>query len=45
MCQMEGNYNGDIHDAVANLSKLNGTIPVHPHYGVPVSFSAPKEAC
>jgi hypothetical protein len=42
MCPMEVYYDGDIHDAVANLRKLDGTIPVHHQYGVPVNFFAPK---
>jgi hypothetical protein len=42
MCTMEVYYYGDIHDSVANLSKLDGTIPVHPQYRVPVNFFAPK---
>ena len=44
MCPMEVYYDGDIHYAVANLRKLDGTIPVHPQYGVPVNFFAPKGA-
>ena len=42
MCPMEVYYDGDIHDAVANMRKLDGTIPVHPQYGVPVNFFVPK---
>jgi hypothetical protein len=42
MCPMEVYYDGDIYDAVANMRKLDGTIPVHPQYGVPVIFFAPK---
>ncbi len=42
MCPMEVYYDGDIHDAVANMRKLDGTIPVRPQYGVPVYFFAPK---
>ena len=42
MCPMEVYYDGDIHDAVANLRRLDGTIPVHPQYGVPVNFFSLK---
>ncbi len=42
MCLMEVYYDGDIHDALGNLRKLDGKIPVHPQYGVPVNFFAPK---
>jgi hypothetical protein len=42
MSPMEVYCDGDIHDAVANLRKLDGTIPVHPQYGVPVNFISPK---
>jgi hypothetical protein len=35
---MEVYYNGDIHDAVANMRELDGTIHVHPQYEVPVNF-------
>jgi hypothetical protein len=45
MGPMEVYYDGDFHDAVANMSKLDGTIPVHPQYGVPVIFFAPKGWC
>ncbi len=42
MCLMEVYYDGDIHYAVANMRKLDETIPVHPQYGVPVNFFPPK---
>jgi hypothetical protein len=45
MCPMEVYYDGDIHDTVANLRRLDGTIPVHPQYGVPVNFFSPKGSC
>ncbi len=41
---MEVYYDDDIHDTVSNLRKLDGTIPVHPQYGVPLNFFAPKRA-
>jgi hypothetical protein len=42
MCPMEVYYDGDNHNPVANIRKLDGTIPVHPQYGVPVNFFAPQ---
>ncbi len=44
MCPLELYYDADIHDAVANLRKLDGDIPVHPQYGMPVNFFAPKKS-
>ena len=43
MCPLELYYDADIHDAVANLRKLDGDIPVHPQYGMPVNFFAPQK--
>ena len=37
-------YDADVHDAVANLRKLDGDIPVHPQYGMPVNFFAPQKS-
>jgi hypothetical protein len=31
----------EIHDAVANMRCLDGSIPIHPQYGAPVNFFAP----
>jgi hypothetical protein len=45
MCPMEVYYDSDIEDALGNLRKLDGKIPVHPQYGVPVSFPPPKGSC
>ncbi len=42
MCPREVYYDSDIHYALGNLRKLDGNIPVHPQYGVPVNFFAPK---
>ncbi len=42
MCPLELYYDADIHDAVANLRKLDGDIPVHPQYGMPVNCFAPQ---
>jgi hypothetical protein len=35
------NYDADIHDALASLRILDGTIPRHAQHGAPVNFSAP----
>jgi len=35
-------YDPDIHDALANLRRLDGSIPVHDKYGPPVNFFAPS---
>ncbi len=35
-------YDPDIHDALANLRRLDGSIPVHDKYGPPVYFFAPS---
>ncbi len=43
MCPIEMYYDGDIHDAVANLRKLDGTIPVHPQYECQIIFMPPRE--
>jgi hypothetical protein len=44
MSQLELYYDADIHDAVANLRKLDGDIPMHPQYGMPVNFFAPPKS-
>ncbi len=38
LCPLEMYYDGDIHDALANLRKLDVSIPVHDKYGVPINF-------
>ena len=35
-------YDPDIHDALSNLRRLDGSIPVHDKYGPPVNFFAPS---
>ncbi len=40
VCPLAASYDGDIHDALANLRRLDGNIPVHERYGVPVTFFA-----
>ena len=42
MCPLEVYYDADVHDALANLRKLDGDIPVHPQYGMSVIFLPPK---
>ena len=42
MCPLEMFYDADVHEAVANLRILDGDIPVHPQYGMPVNFFLPK---
>ena len=44
MCPLEMFYDADVHEAVANLRKLDGEIPVHPQYGMPVNFFAPQKS-
>ena len=43
-CPLEMFYDADVHEAVANLRKLDGDIPVHPQYGMPVNFFAPQKS-
>ncbi len=42
MCPLEVYYDADVHDALANLRRLDGDIPVHPQYGMSVIFLPPK---
>ena len=44
MCPLEMFYDADVHEAVANLRILDGDIPVHPQYGMPVNFFAPQKS-
>jgi hypothetical protein len=41
ICPLQTLYDADIHDALANLRRLDGTIPKHDKYGPPVNFFAP----
>ena len=41
-CPLQHMYDPDIHDALANLRRLDGSIPVHDKYGPPVNFFAPS---
>ena len=36
------NYDADIHDALANMRRLDGSPAPHDKYGPPVNFFAPK---
>ncbi len=38
ICPLQTLYDADIHDALANLCCLDGTIPKHDKYGAPVNF-------
>jgi hypothetical protein len=42
MCPLEVYYDADVHDALANLRRLDGDIPVHSQYGMSVNFLPPK---
>ncbi len=42
MCPLAALYDADIHDALANLRRLDGSIPKHDKYGPSVNFFAPK---
>ncbi len=41
-CPLEVYYDADVHDALSNLRKLDGDIPVHPQYSMSVNFCPPK---
>ena len=44
MCPLGVYYDADVHDALANLHKLDGDTPVHPQYGMSVNCFAPKKS-
>ena len=44
MCPLGVYYDADVHDALANMRRLDGEIPVHPQYGMSVNFFAPKKS-
>ena len=44
MCPLGTLYDPDVHDALSNLRRLDGNIPVHPQYGMPVNFFAPQKS-
>ena len=41
-CPFLEHYDGNLHDALANMRRLDGSIDPHPQYGPPVNFFAPK---
>jgi hypothetical protein len=43
MCPLAAFYDCYIHDALANMLHLDGSLPVHPNYGPSVNFIAQKE--
>ena len=38
------NYDADIHDALASMRVLDGTLARHSKHGMPVNFFAPKRS-
>ncbi len=44
MCPLGTCYDADVHGALGNLRKLDGNIPVHEKFGMPVNFFAPKKS-
>jgi hypothetical protein len=42
MCPLQVYYDGDIHDALANLRRVDGSIPFSKKYGMSVNFFAPS---
>jgi hypothetical protein len=41
-CPFVEHYDGFLHDVLANLRRLDGSIEPHPQYGAPVNLFAPK---
>jgi hypothetical protein len=41
ICPLQSVYDAEIHDAGANMRRLDGTIPVHSKYGALVNFFTP----
>ena len=41
-CPFLEHYDGNLHDALANMRSLDGSIDPHPQYGPPVNFFALK---
>ena len=40
-CPLSEHYDGNTHDVLANLRRLDGNIETHAQYGVPVNLFAP----
>ncbi len=43
MCPLQVYYDGNIHNALANLRRVDGSIPFSEKYGMSVNFFAPSE--
>ena len=43
MCPLGVYYDADVHDALSNLRKLDGDIPVHPQYVACLLFFLPRK--
>jgi hypothetical protein len=43
-CPFVEHYDGNLHDLLANLRRLDGSMETHPQYGPPVNLFAPKGA-
>jgi hypothetical protein len=41
-CPFVEHYDGNLHDVLANLRRLDGSIEMHPQYGPPVNLFALK---
>ena len=41
-CPLVEHYDGNLHDVLANLRRLDGSMETHPQYGPPVNLFAPK---
>ena len=41
-CPFVEHYDGNLHDVLANLRRLDGSIETHQQYGPPVKLFAPK---
>ncbi len=44
MCPFAEQYDADLHEFLSNLRRVDGSIPVHPQYGLPVNIFAPKDS-
>jgi len=44
MCPLGVFYDADVHDALANLRKLDGAIPLHHQYGMSAKKFAPQKS-
>jgi hypothetical protein len=44
MCPFAEQYDADLHNFLSNLRRVDGSLPVHPQYGLPVNIFAPKDS-